>query len=137
MHWLRAPLLPAVPGLVLPDVIARYQAALARGDLNAILAQFEPEGLAREPSGGPHCYRGAERLRHFYGRLFANGGGIPLQHCSVTDDGVHCAVEYIVTDWGCTTLPPQAGVAVYERGASGLLAAARIYDDVEPPAANA
>jgi hypothetical protein len=30
-------------------------------------------------------------------------------------------------------LPPQAGVAVYERGTSGLLAAGRIYDDVEPP----
>jgi hypothetical protein len=27
-------------------------------------------------------------------------------------------------------------VAVYERGGSGLLAAARIYDDVEPPAAS-
>jgi len=25
-------------------------------------------------------------------------------------------------------------VAVYERGGSGLLVAARIYDDVEPPA---
>ena len=31
-------------------------------------------------------------------------------------------------------LPPQAGLGVYERGPDGLLAAARIYDDVEPPA---
>jgi hypothetical protein len=31
-------------------------------------------------------------------------------------------------------VPPQAGVAVYERGSSGFLAAARIYDDVAPPA---
>jgi hypothetical protein len=30
-------------------------------------------------------------------------------------------------------LPPQAGVAVYDRGASGKLAAARIYDDADPP----
>ena len=30
-------------------------------------------------------------------------------------------------------LPPQAGVAVYVRGQSGRLAAARIYDDAEPP----
>ena len=35
--------------------------------------------------------------------------------------------------WGVTDIPPQAGVAVYERGSSGLLSAARIYDDVEPP----
>jgi hypothetical protein len=34
-----------------------------------------------------------------------------------------------------TDIPPQAGVAVYERGSGALLlAAARIYDDVEPPA---
>jgi hypothetical protein len=36
--------------------------------------------------------------------------------------------------WGVADIPPQAGVAVYERGSGGLLAAARIYDDVEPPA---
>jgi len=29
--------------------------------------------------------------------------------------------------------PPQAGLAVYERGPDGLLAAARVYDDVEAP----
>jgi hypothetical protein len=36
--------------------------------------------------------------------------------------------------WGVTDIPPQAGVAVYERGGSGLLAVACLYDDVEPPA---
>ena len=30
--------------------------------------------------------------------------------------------------------PPQAGLGVYERGPDGLLAAARVYDDIEPPA---
>ncbi len=30
-------------------------------------------------------------------------------------------------------LPPQAGIAVYVRGQSGRLTAARIYDDVDPP----
>ncbi len=30
--------------------------------------------------------------------------------------------------------PPQAGIGVYERGPDGLLAAARVYDDVEAPA---
>ena len=34
---------------------------------------------------------------------------------------------------GKDAIPPQAGVAVYERGTSGRLAAARIYDDVTPP----
>jgi hypothetical protein len=35
--------------------------------------------------------------------------------------------------WGSHDLPPQAGLGVYERGPGGLLAAARAYDDVEPP----
>jgi hypothetical protein len=30
-------------------------------------------------------------------------------------------------------LPPQAGMAVHERGPDGLLAAVRSYDDVEAP----
>jgi hypothetical protein len=30
-------------------------------------------------------------------------------------------------------LPPEAGFAVYVRGESGRLAAARIYDDADPP----
>jgi hypothetical protein len=34
---------------------------------------------------------------------------------------------------GKDSIPAQAGVAVYVRGESGRLAAARIYDDVTPP----
>lgn len=63
----------------------------------------------------------------------ANGGGIPLEHCTLTDDNHACALEYNVVRWGRTELPPQAGVAVYVRGQSGKLAAVRIYDDVNPP----
>jgi hypothetical protein len=60
------------------------------------------------------------------------GGGIGVEHCAVTDDRVRCAVEYNCVRWGSHDLPPQAGLCVYERG-PGLLAAARAYDDVEPP----
>ena len=45
----------------------------------------------------------------------------------------HCALEYNCLRWGSHDLPPQAGLGVYERGPDGLLAAARAYDDVEPP----
>ena len=30
-------------------------------------------------------------------------------------------------------MAPQAGMGVYERGPDGLLAAARLYDDIEAP----
>jgi hypothetical protein len=128
-HRVRRPLLPRRDDLALPDVVERYQEALATGSLEAVLAVFEPDGYAREPSGGSHVYRGEAGLRAFYSGLFSVGG-IPLDHCSVTDDGICCAIEYNVVQWGGAPITPQAGVAVYERGPSGLLAAARIYDDV-------
>jgi hypothetical protein len=60
-------------------------------------------------------------------------GGIPLEHAAAVDDGTACALEYTLVRWGRTELPPQAGVAVYERDADGRIRAARIYDDVDPP----
>jgi hypothetical protein len=116
-----------------PGFIAGHQRALAAGDVGGILEAFEPDAYAREPAGGGHVHRGADGLRAFYERLFSNGGGIPLEHCAVAGDDGTCALEYNVVRWGRTELAPEAGVGVYVRGASGKLAAARIYDDADPP----
>ena len=132
-HRVREPLLPKDPNVVVPDVVGEYQRALTAGDLEAVLATYEDDAYAREPSGGEYVYRGKENLREVYSAQFANGGGIPLEHCTVTDNGVRCAIEYNCVRWGVTDIPPQAGVAVYERGRSRRLAGGRIYDDVEPP----
>jgi ketosteroid isomerase-like protein len=129
---LRPPILgpgPARPG----DVVGRYQAALAAGDAEAILSTFAPDGYYREPIGPHPAHRGAGELRSFFSTRFGAGGGIGLQHCAVTDDGVRCAVEYNCVRWGSHELPHQAGIGVYERGPDGLLAAARVYDDIEAP----
>ena len=132
-HAHRPPLLQRDPALRESAVVAEYQRALAAGDVDAIVATFEPDGYAREPSGGEHTHRGPDGLRAFYEQLFSNGGGIALEHCSLIHDGRSCALEYNVVRWGRTQLPPQAGVAVYVQAPSGKLAAARIYDDVDPP----
>jgi ketosteroid isomerase-like protein len=132
-HVVRPPLLQPDPGLNEPDVVGDYQRALAAGDVDAAVAAFEPDGYVREPAGSAHIHRGTDELRALYEVFFSNGGGIPLEHCSVTDDGRACALEYNVVAWGRTELPPEAGIAVYVRGDSGRLAAARIYDDVDPP----
>ncbi len=94
---------------------------------------FAPEGYYREPIGPNSAHRGFAELRSFFTRSFSAGGGIGLQPCAVTDDGVRCALEYNCVRWGSHDLLPQAGIGVYERGPDGLLAAARIYDDVEAP----
>ena len=133
---LRPPILK--PGDAQPgDVVGRYHAALEAGDAEAIVDVFEPDGYFREPIG-PHAdHRGGPELRSFFASRFKSGNGhsagIALQHCVMTDDGVRCALEYNCVGWGGRDLPPQAGIGVYERGPDGLLAAARVYDDIEPP----
>ena len=114
-------------------IVDRYLTALAAGDAEAVERTFAPDGYFRTPSGRRYARGGADELRAFFARCFGAGGGVELQPCAVTDDGVRCAVEYNCVRWGIHDLPPQAGLGVYERGTDGLLAAARAYDDVEPP----
>ena len=132
-HLNRPPLLQPDPELRESGVVADYQRALSAGDVDAIVAVFEPDGYAREPSGGEFVHRGPAGLHAFYELLFSNDGGITLEHCALIDDHRVCALEYNVVRWGKDELPPEAGIAVYVRGQSGKLAAARIYDDVNPP----
>jgi hypothetical protein len=135
-HAGRPPLLQPDPDLEEPDVVGEYQRALAVGNVEAAVAAFEADAYVREPSGATYVHRGRDELAALYKLFFSNGGGIALEHCAVTDDGRACALEYNVVRWGRTALPPEAGLAVYVRGASGKLASARIYDDAEPPVSN-
>ena len=98
------------------------------------MGTFEPDGYYREPIGPHNAHRGGPELRSFFTSCFSAGGGIGLENCAVTDDGVRCALEYNCVRWGSHDIPPQAGIGVFERGPDGLLAAARVYDDVEAPA---
>src|SRR5215471_11037220 len=128
----RPPIL--TPGHAHPgDVVGRYQAALAAGDTDAVVSTFAPDGYFCGPFGPRYAHRGTAELRSFFTTCFSAGGGIGLEHCAVTDDGVRCALEYNCVRWGTTGLPPQAGIGIFERGPDGLLAAARVYDDIEPP----
>jgi SnoaL-like domain len=132
-HRLRTPVLAHDPSIVVPGILEHYQRALAAGDLEGILDAYEEDGYAREPSAGDYVSRGKARLRQVYTMQLLRGG-IPLEYCSITDDGLRCAIEYNCVRWGKTEILPQAGVAVYERGKTGRVAAARIYDDITPPA---
>lgn len=126
---LRRPFLESV-AVDLPDIASAFQFALAAGDVDAIVTTFAPDGYVRQPFGPHSTHRGRSELRALFGDFF--GGGIRLEPCAVTDDGVRCAVEYNCAYWGGHDVPPQAGIVVYERDPAGLLAAARLYDDIDP-----
>jgi hypothetical protein len=132
-HLVREPMLPIDGELVLPDVVGRYHDCLARGDAAGIVEQFAPSGGLREAGGSAEVHRGPTALLRFFNVLFANGGGVGVEHCAIADEGGSCALEYVVTTWGRSSLPPQAAAAVYERADTGLLAEVRMYDDVENP----
>ena len=122
------------PGAARPgDVVARYQDALDAGNAEAIVDTFAPDGYFREPIVSHNVHSGIPTLHSFFTMRFSAGGGIGLQYCTVTDDGVRCAMEYNCVRWGSHDLPAQAGIAVYERNPDGLPAAVRVYDDIEPP----
>ena len=129
---LRPPILKS--GHVVPgDVVSRYQAALDAGDTEAIVSTFAPDGYFRESIGAHYSHPGTAELRAYFTACFSAGGGIGLEHCALTDDGMRCALEFNCVRWGSHDLPPQAGLGVYERGPDGLLAAVRVYDDIEAP----
>jgi SnoaL-like protein len=131
-HRVRGRLLPPRDGVQPRSPFDAYQRALADGDVEGVLACYARDATVREPAGEPFLHRGLRGLRRLYGTMLLNGG-VPLEHARAVDDGVACALEYTVVRWGSTELPPQAGVAVYERNAEGLIRATRIYDDVDPP----
>ncbi len=132
LRHLRPPILKAGPDHP-GDVVGRYQAALDAGDADAVVGTFAPDGYFREPIGPHFCHRGTSELESYFTGCFSAGGGIRLEHCVVTDDGTRCALEYNCLRWGSHDVPPQAGLGVYERGPDGLLAAVRVYDDIEAP----
>jgi hypothetical protein len=132
-HVRRSPLLERDPAVRESDVVGEYQAALAAGDAERILATFEPDGCFREPAGGDYRVCGTDALRELFTHFFGSGGGITLEHCTATEDGVRTALEFNAVRWGRTDMPHQAGIAVYERGGTGRIAEARVYDDVDPP----
>ena len=129
----RPPLLQRDAEVHESDVVGEYQCALAAGDLDAILATFEADGYAREPAGGEHVHRGHDGLRAFYEQLFSAGGGIPLEHCATIDDGRSSHSSTTSCAGGRPICRRRPGWPSTSRGAGGKLAAARIYDDVDPP----
>lgn len=134
-HSVRGPLLPPVDGLVLPQAVERYLAAMADGDIDGVTGLFEPDAYLREPSGDAFRHQGTTGLRAFFESVLSRGGGPKLRPCTVAVDGDHCALEIVCDAWGERSRPPQAGLLVFELADAAKIRALRAYDDIAPPEA--
>jgi hypothetical protein len=135
----RSPLLPKDDEVAVPVQVAAQLDALSRADIAAVLASFEDGAKLRDAAGVTHVKEnGGGPLRAFYERLCAapgadgaRGAGIEVLKGARADDGRICALEYTVVRVRGKNVPPQAGLAVYERGETGLLRAVRVYEDID------
>lgn len=117
--------------IAVPPPVAAHIDACGRGDARGAVASFELGGTVRdargvthaklEPTGGP--------LADYYESLLGDGG-VQLLANARADDGRTCALEYTVIRVRGREVPPRRGLAVYDRGESGLLRTVRVYDDV-------
>ncbi len=140
----RSPLLPKNDEVAVPVQVAAQLDALSRADIPAVLASFENGAKLRDAAGETHEKKDdGGPLRAFYEKLCSTregsgvpapgsrGAGIEVLKGARADDGRICALEYTVVRVRGKNVPPQAGLAVYERGESGLLHSVRVYEDVE------
>jgi SnoaL-like domain len=113
------------------DPVSQYVAALNEGDTDVLETAWPGEVVVYDPRYGE--IRGHKRLRQF---VRNSQSWLAERHARVETVSCTAAGNRAVVDCvrcGNRDLPPQAGIGVYERGPDGLLAAARTYDDVEPP----
>lgn len=127
-HNVIKPILKPDNNLVEPDIITEYSKGIKKADKDLVLSLFEDGAYVQEPSGSKYKHKGREALNEFYSYILSKGG-VSFNHCTATFDGKHFVVEYIIDEWGDKKFEPQAGIAVYEIGKTGKIAAVRIYDD--------
>ena len=120
-----------------PLVAVPFFDGVTSGEVEALVGSFAGEPELHHPVRGR--VKGHAAFRRFIETMSEE---LRAGACTVEDVDLvvtpHRTVEevvlrYNVVRWGVTDLPPEAGVAVYVRGQSGLLSAARIYDDSNPP----
>ena len=132
-HTNRPPLLQPDLDLHEPDVVGEYQRALATATSrrssprSSRTATCASRPATPTSTGGPtSCAR-------------STSGSSPMaaaSRWSTAPSPTTAAPARWSTTWSRgagRALPPEAGLAVYVRGDSGRLAAARVYDDSDPP----
>ncbi|HSU15599.1 hypothetical protein [Longimicrobium sp.] len=124
----RAPVLQPAADLHLPDVISRHLQALAADDIAGVAATYDAQCLVPVPLPWVSA---EDSVRRQYGARIGEEGAIVLTPCAATDDGQACALEYVTTRWDGAEVPPQAGMALFQRRGEAICEV-RIFADLGP-----
>jgi hypothetical protein len=125
----RPPLLQPDPGLREPEAVSAYVRGFNAGDVDAVVAAFEPEGSVREATDDRHVHSGPAELRSYHERMLSDVDGVLIEPCTLVDDGRACALEYNLAPRAVPHLPAQAAACVFVLGQRGQVAALRVFDD--------
>ena len=130
----RGALLESREDVQVPPPVAALLDALACSDLDAAVASLEETATLRAGDGTLYTRAaGNHSLPSYFLHLISVGsapGAARIAKNARADDGRSCALEYTLTHLRGQEVEPSAGLAIYERGESGLLSAVRVYDDV-------
>ncbi len=115
------------------ELLQDYHRCLTTGDLDGLHAVLAQDIYLRQPSGPPYVSWGVSGVIEYFKGLFANGA--PLMRSErITSDGRCTFLEFTVVGWDGTEWPEedhQAGAGIWEVNNDGLMAAIRVYDDVQ------
>lgn len=127
----RTPLVPGDAKVSVPPAVAAHLQALDRGDLDGVIATFEPGAAVRDPRGCLHAREESTRaMWRYYKAIFdATSRGVTWHPGGQADDGRTCAIEVTVDGSASVNADGHPGLAVYEIGDSGLLRALRLYEE--------
>lgn len=116
----RLELLPADMRITLAKPVGVVLDALAEGDVEEALSQFEETAAACDAAGGVHP-KASGAMRTYFGGLAA--GGFDCEPAGSADDGRVCVVEANFARGGAR----RPGLFVFERGDSGLFTSLATY----------
>lgn len=129
-HFTARPQLLAVATPPVPPVIRDYfQAVYQAPSVERVMSVYAEDQVMVAPSGA--WRQGKDEIRPVYER-FLKDGRIALHHCTETDNGASCAIEWACDQWGRRYPALESGCAIYDYAGEKLFAA-RIYDDLKPP----
>ncbi len=133
-HTVRPPVFEEPQLDTMPSpLLQAYHKCLTTGDVDGLDNVLATDAYIRESSGPPYVHWGIPAVSDYFRGLFKDGA--PLMRSErVTADERCTFLEFTVIGWNGEEWPEerhQGGAGIWEVNQDGLMAAVRVYDDIE------